>query len=730
MRSLAAFAFLLLLPAVATATAAADFALDSPMGAAPGKQEAPDAAWNGETWLVVWRDEREPGTSMPVSTFRATRVDAAGDPIDGAGVRITTVSPGMSNPNVAACGRRWIVVWEDQQRILAARLDESARLLDPAPLVISAEKGQRMMSTVTCAGETALVVWADQRAGDQMRHLYAARVDVGGGQVLDPKGLALVASDGPEIHNYPSVAWNGTSFLLAWQVHADLGRSQTIRGLRLGADLAPLDPKPLLLSGDVAMSQYPKVAASGDDFLVLFSAPGADWKKPEVRGARVSGTEVRHAKLGFGSLPKIAGTKEGWAVAWVGREGNAAEAIAVRRDLSTTAPRVLSAPPPRGKASEGWLVTGVDAAAGGDAVLVSWGDARATAGIDRRDRGEIVSARLPASLEGEAVVQRLSTALPRQGKPVLAADGDAWALAWLEQDGVSARVMTTWLGKKGFHDARGVMVSAEGAGTVHQGPAVAAGAGVALVSWVSDEGTLAVRIDAEGKVLDVPPLVVAQKGAHPSLAFDGTKFLVAIGDGKKLLVRSIGADGVLGETKEGMRGAFPDSRVLIACRRAECIAVWGENRTLAGARIENGVPSRPVTIAYERVWLPRLTAGEEAFVVSWNFQRPAEGTDFPDDVQTLEIDASLRPVRKPRLLLDSKKDERLVAVDWWRGEPTILWLEAPRVQPLFPDMQLSPRGGRAEPIQGGTEGDVCRGANGVAVVWSASGRIRARVLGR
>jgi hypothetical protein len=60
-------------------------------------------------------------------------------------------------------------------------------------------------------GRDFLLVWEDSRSGNEA--IYATRV-AADGSVLDPEGILL--SDAESRSSAPSVAWTGSSYIVAW----------------------------------------------------------------------------------------------------------------------------------------------------------------------------------------------------------------------------------------------------------------------------------------------------------------------------------------------------------------------------------------------------------------------------------------------------------------------------------------------------------------------------------
>jgi hypothetical protein len=183
-------------------------------GSAYGTQSSPAVAWSGANLLTVWDDER---ISADKDIF-AARFTAAGEPLDPTGFPICTASSWQTYPDVAAGDQFYLVVWEDYRGgtydIYGARVDFDGNVLDPDGFPICMGEWLAELPAVAWDGTNFLVAWCDDR--DLIsRDIYAARVTPGGA-VLEPNGFRV--SSGSLIETNPSVAFNGSDYLLVWEV--------------------------------------------------------------------------------------------------------------------------------------------------------------------------------------------------------------------------------------------------------------------------------------------------------------------------------------------------------------------------------------------------------------------------------------------------------------------------------------------------------------------------------
>jgi len=170
-------------------------ALIAPEAGTAKLQLRPSVAFNGEAYLVAWQDGA--GTLGDKETeIWCARLDKSGKTLDDKGILVCKAEGQemRKTPVVAACGKDFLVAWEDYRNgkdydIYAARVTSEGKVLDPGGFVVSGAPNAQNMPAVASDGKTGwLVAWADFRGEDY--DVYAARVSAEG-KPLDANGLAL-----------------------------------------------------------------------------------------------------------------------------------------------------------------------------------------------------------------------------------------------------------------------------------------------------------------------------------------------------------------------------------------------------------------------------------------------------------------------------------------------------------------------------------------------------------
>jgi hypothetical protein len=145
---------------------------------------------------------------------------------------------------------------------------------DAGGLAASLAAGNQAAPSVAFDGTRYLVAWQHLRSGST-RDIYASRVTTGG-SVQDPGGIPV--STAVDNQTLPAEAANGT-FLVVCQDRRS-GTNADIYGARVGGDGTVQDPSGFAIATTDTDEQRPAVtAATGDDWLVVddrFEPPAQD----------------------------------------------------------------------------------------------------------------------------------------------------------------------------------------------------------------------------------------------------------------------------------------------------------------------------------------------------------------------------------------------------------------------------------------------------------------------
>ncbi len=454
-------------------------------------QGNPSIAFDGTNYLVVWAEERNE------SDIYGARVSVEGEVLDPVGIPISTAAYGQGYPSVVFNGEHYFVVWEDgrsghemwsRSEIYGARVSAGGEMLDPEGIAILTDAWyDKVCPSIAFDGTNYLVVWGEVSCGGCQpgADIAGARVSVGG-EVLDTSGIAISRAAGFQV--LPSVAFDGTNYLVAWENCRTEDFSYDIRGARVSVAGEVLDTSGIAISTSASYQAYPSIAFDGANYLVVWgdyrSGTGYD-----INGARVT---VAGAVLDPVGMPVT---------------------VVANNQLS---PAV---------------------AFDGINYLVVWEDDR-NGGFGSSD---IYGTRVSVAgevLDPSGIV--ISTAVDGQWRPSVAFDGTNYLVVWEDKRNSNQSMLSSY-------DVYGARVSVEGevldtsgiaiaqVGYAQWNPSVAFGGMNCLVVWEDGRNQntseiYAARVSVDGVVLD-PAGIPISRGAensrhNPSIAFSGTNYLV------------------------------------------------------------------------------------------------------------------------------------------------------------------------------------------------------------
>jgi hypothetical protein len=227
----------------------------------------PAVAASNDSFLVVWS---EPKDGVLRDVFGA-RIGADGAVLDPAGIPISTAANDQSEPDVDWDGQHFVVTWRDYRSgsddIYAARVDpKTGAVLDPDGIAVSTAPGGQTQPRIAFDGTNHLLVWRDTRKGGY--DIYGARLSPAA-SVLDPAGIPI--STAPGAQRAPALAWNGQSFVAVWE-DRPAGASYDLRGARISPEGTVLDAAGFSIASTSVDETAPAIDCNGPICNVAFQA--------------------------------------------------------------------------------------------------------------------------------------------------------------------------------------------------------------------------------------------------------------------------------------------------------------------------------------------------------------------------------------------------------------------------------------------------------------------------
>ena len=248
--------------------------------------------------------------TVPAAVLEASAYPALLDPVISAefGLDTPVQAPAWNNqrlPAVASDGNGYLVVWDDYRHlknatydIYATRVSASGQVLDPGGIRVSGAANNQVVPSVAFDGTRYLVAWYDYRNNTTYPDIYGARISAAGA-VLDPGGIPISTASSYQYH--PSIAVGGGNFMVVWQDYRN-GAYANIYGARVSPTGAVLDKSGFLVSGATHHQYTPDLAFDGTNFLVVwmdYRKTAGKYTRVDTFGARVSSAGVLLDKSGI-----------------------------------------------------------------------------------------------------------------------------------------------------------------------------------------------------------------------------------------------------------------------------------------------------------------------------------------------------------------------------------------------------------------------------------------------
>lgn len=228
----------------------------------PGNQSAPEVAWNGSTWLVVYSNQVDPGSGYFAYDIAAKRVSSSGEVLDAAPITLANDSTG-GNFGVASDGSGWAIAFTGYSAgnngITAKRVSAAGVVLDPLGVNLFAPSYYVLFGVdVRFAGGQYLFSWSD----DGLRMLRTT-------PSLVP--LDAAPQSFPGTPSAWSIASAGNEYFVAWSRQTPLFTSEIV-GTRIDRNLQPIGAPAIAISGSAPNVNHtdPRVVWDGSQWIVAW----------------------------------------------------------------------------------------------------------------------------------------------------------------------------------------------------------------------------------------------------------------------------------------------------------------------------------------------------------------------------------------------------------------------------------------------------------------------------
>jgi uncharacterized protein (TIGR03382 family) len=493
-------------------------------------------------------------------------------------------------------------------------------------------------------GTNWLVVWTDGRQAAAGRYLILGTRVTTGGAILDTGGIPIGVIYGQSTSK-PVLAFDGTNFLVVWDGYDSSTGITGIFGTRVAQTGVVLNASPFLLAGSTANCTQPAIAFNGLEYLVVFTRNAADiyHVRVSMTGAVLNGngTLISNA-TGNQSAPAVVWDGAGYFVVWQDHRGGFSYDIYGAR-VTNTGVTLDTVGIQISTAANDQLTPRVDY--DGQNYLVVWNDGR-------WGNPDIYAARVsPAGMLLDAAgIGITPNTTGAQTAPSLAFDGTNHVVVWGDTRFNNPDIYAARVSPAGtILDTIGYVITAGAGPVAEQNPAVACtAAGACFAAWEDQRGGTWDIYGARFSGTTITDLqgirtsIAANDEAKPSIAFDGTNYLVVWQD-----LRGVTSSDIYGARVSAAGVVLDTSGIAISTGTGDQITptvtymapnflvVWEDKRTdlgdIYGARVSSAGALLDAaglainTVANEQQ-VPFVSSDGTNFFVVWNSNGLAYGT--------------------------------------------------------------------------------------------------------
>ncbi|MEZ4372907.1 MAG: MYXO-CTERM sorting domain-containing protein [Polyangiaceae bacterium] len=380
-------------------------------GPITGKAELAALGAGDSGYLAVWCAKTQIGAS---AGRYATRLSSAGALLDDPPLKFSDSAciPNDSRgvPAVAHGAAGYVVVHQKVFNGGGTVYDLQATLIADDGTVgatqdVATATGEQTQPALVSSGSELLLVWQDSRNGNE--DIYARRLSEQG----VPLGNDFVIAEASSLERYPSVIWDGTNYMVAWE---HLSNIESVHVTTAGA---VVESTPSVL----AAGTKPALSATGGTLLLAYlSADDLTARLYTTGGSLLSTLTV--ATNASDTLPRATASGSDFLVTW--KHGGGFNAEGPIRAARLSAAGTLMDPDPGVELG----TTGVypSAASDGSGYLVGW------TGEGFGSSDQILGATVPLSGAAEPA-RLLMRDLNAQRRPAAAFDGTNHLVVWQSQ---------------------------------------------------------------------------------------------------------------------------------------------------------------------------------------------------------------------------------------------------------------------------------------------------------
>ncbi|MBZ4409067.1 tandem-95 repeat protein [Myxococcus sp. XM-1-1-1] len=244
---------------------------------------------DGEGYFVTWSEAHD--VNRTAVAVMGARVSAAG--VMATAVTLFSGAGDRRPVGVAFDGTNHVVAWTDYAGgepydsggLRATRISRAGAVLTPASIVLrrNTVDGARQATGLALSHGSVLVAWHDASPASDEQDTWASVMSLSGTVLKSEQRL----SSSTNTQTFPAIATDGHGYLVVWTNRTQTPRFEDIHGTFLSAAGTELTPGGFVISDAVGVQRSPTVAFDGTQYLVVWQDERATPQKPKLYGRRI-----------------------------------------------------------------------------------------------------------------------------------------------------------------------------------------------------------------------------------------------------------------------------------------------------------------------------------------------------------------------------------------------------------------------------------------------------------
>jgi hypothetical protein len=589
-----------------------------PISVGTCRKLSPVAAFDGENFLVVWCDNRGPGTRLHLYGKFVTQ---AGVVLDSSEFRVCPLDSDQVEPDLCFGAGNYYCVWTDCRQYygcpFGTRISPAGGVLDSVGTFLQLQLRDHSADAPAVASDDSayLVAWHDS----DYDNIYGTRVTAEG---VPLDSVSIVFNDRSHYVYHPSLTYGGGNYFAVW--NDDHG----VNGARITSEGRNLDTLSIYLSSNHVLER-PSAACGAGEYLALWANEYP--RSGTIRASRVSlsgqvldtSIPIDTAHGDYRRSPDVKGCAGGFVTVWSSGQWRYAIKGAMLDSLGQGEPFGIAR---RYQTNAQFTPS---AASIGSNFLASWYDDRTVAGIYAR-RLDADGARPDSTailIHPNDSVALIATAV---------AGATNYLVFWSESLQDRRRVWGRRLSSDGaLLDSAPLALCTT---YTHLGePALGSDGSDYLLAIPHETYVWAFRVSSAGVLLDTAPIVVARArtvAGPAAVTFDGSNYWVAwqdYGGNVYLRLARVSRSGVLLDSVPVHVRTYgaTASPLALACGERVLVVLWsediGQRLDVRGARVRFDrtlLDTLPITVSLDSTDETDVHAAfdSEKFLVVWKRQ--------------------------------------------------------------------------------------------------------------